>query len=78
MGTSSLGITSIFGDQCPGLPFPTAEDCPSPPVSRRDIQARPLIKDVTGARTLGTAIAGVVGCGRDPVPSCVDKWYEQG
>lgn len=27
---------------------------------------------------LGTAIAGVVECVRDPVPSCVDKWDEQG
>jgi hypothetical protein len=36
------------------------------------------MRDVTGARTLGTAIAGVVGCGESPVPLCVDEWYEQG
>ena len=31
-----------------------------------------------GRPALGTAVAGVVGCRRDRVPSCVDKWHEQG
>ena len=36
------------------------------------------MRDVAGARPLGTAIAGVVGCQLGPAPSWGDEWYEQG
>jgi hypothetical protein len=55
----------------PAVPWPVIPgrwDCRCPSASRRRIQARSLMRDVTGARLLRTAIAGVVGSQQGPDP----------
>jgi len=55
----------------PAVPWPVIPgcwDCRCPSASRRRIQARPLMTDVTGARPFRTVIAGVVGSEQRPDP----------